>query len=109
MRLGALRKRLTLQSESFVADGSGGNMAEWATVAVLWGEILPLSSTGALSAQSDRRPTHNIRIRCCPALGVTTGMRLVDGSRIFSIRSIVNADERNRWLDLLTEEGGLLE
>jgi SPP1 family predicted phage head-tail adaptor len=108
MRIGSLRKRLTLQGESLVPDGSGGHAASWDTLATVWAEIQPASGSGPLAANFDRRITHVIRLRFQQGVEVKTGMRLLDGNRIYAIRAVVNADERNRWLDAHAEEGGTL-
>ena len=47
--------------------------------------------------------SHRIRIRYLA--DVDTGMRVSFGGRILKITGIVNEDERNRFLDLICEEG----
>ena len=107
MQIGILRKQLTLQGESLVADGSGGHAANWTTVATVWGDVKPTIGVDAVIVRNfDKRITHVITLRY--RSDITTGMRLLDGSRILLIRGVVNLDEKNRWLQLLVEEGGLL-
>ena len=107
MTAGALRKRLTLQSESVTPDGSGGYAGNWTAIATLWGEITP-STRYYDYTNSERRVTHSIRVRYRNDVNISTGMRLVYGSRAFTIRYIVIEEEKKRWLELLVEEGGLL-
>ncbi|MDD5585630.1 MAG: phage head closure protein [Alphaproteobacteria bacterium] len=108
MRIGSLQKRLTLQSESLVPDGAGGNAASWVTLATIWAELIPDTGGQAVASNFDRRITHTIRMRNPQSVAVKTGMRLVGGSRIFTIRAVVNDGERNRWLEIHAEEDGLL-
>lgn len=106
MRIGSLRKRLTLQSAGLLPDGSG---TVWTTLVTVWGEMIPVSGNAAVVAGvSDRRITHTIRLRWPPDVTVETGMRLLLGPRAFTIRSVVNREEANRWLEVMVEEGGAL-
>ena len=47
--------------------------------------------------------THRVKIRY--RAGVTAKMRLTFGARVFNIRGVINAGERDRTLELLCEEG----
>ncbi|MDD3289078.1 MAG: phage head closure protein [Alphaproteobacteria bacterium] len=94
MRIGNLDKRLTLQSESF-----SGSAAVWATIGSVWAEIKPAGG-------SAEHITHKIIVRY--RSDVATGMRLILGDRVFTVRSIIRPDESGRWLELMVEEGGLL-
>ena len=79
----------------------------WTTIATVWCEITP-STRYYDYTNSERRVTHSIRVRYWSDVNFKTGMRLVYGSRAFTIRYIVIEEEKNRWLELLVEEGGLL-
>ncbi len=105
MAAGDLRKRLTLQRESL---SSGGQTGIWTTVATVWGSIAP-STRYYDYLNSERRVTHIIRVRYRSDVTVATGMRFVCGSRVFTVRYVVIDGEKNRWLDVLVEEGGGLE
>lgn len=106
MSIGALRKNLALQAESVVSDGSGGITTGWTTLATVWGQVEPV--TAPIHVGTEGRTTHKITLRWRSDITVTTGMRLVMGSRIFTIRAVINTDEANRWWELQTEEGGTL-
>jgi SPP1 family predicted phage head-tail adaptor len=105
--IGGLRRRLTLQEEGRVADGGGGFTLVWQNVAAnptVWGRIVPLSGREVLQAGQLQTPvSHRILIRYRP--DVTGAMRLVLGTRVFNIRAAVNVDGRDRWLELMCEEG----
>ena len=55
---------------------------------------------------SNRGPvSHEIALRYLP--GVVPAMRFRDDARVFHIVSVINVDERNRWLKCLCEERDL--
>lgn len=105
--IGELRHRLTIQTENPVADGGGGQGDPWAspvTVATVWGRVEPLSGSEGLRAmQLEDRVTHRVTIRY--RKGITASQRIKFDSRLFNIRAVINVGERNRWLQLLCEEG----
>lgn len=108
MRIGNLRKRLTLKFEVVVNDGVYGSDSVWETLAEMWGEIRPYNNAAAAAANS-RRITHVIRIRYDDLVQPLAGMKIVNGLRTFTIHGVVDVDEGDRWWDLYAEEGGLLE
>lgn len=98
-----MQQRLTLQSASVVADGAGGIVTSWTTIATVWGALRPLPITQSWAQQTDeKRVTHNLRLRW--RNNIATGMRLQLGTRNFLIHALVNQDESGRWLDALVEE-----
>ena len=99
------RHRVTLQSESLVADGGGGGGAPvWSDQATIWADIQPISGREILHSQMLQvRVTHRIITRY--RAGVTTAMRLAKGARLFNIRAVINMEERNRYLEIMCEEG----
>lgn len=100
MTVGKLRHRITFQRENSTDDGSGGFTDPWAnptTVTTVWAEVKPMSARERLhSAQLDNPITHEIRIRFRSGLSETD--RIVFENRILNIRSIIDPDERSRWL-----------
>ena len=106
MRIGLLRKRITIQSETQTTDSAGGYTLGWTDVAVVWGAIQPLNGREVFAASDlQGRVTHRVTIRP-PAVTVTPDMRLLWNSRIFNIHSVQNVDELNHWLELEVEDGG---
>ncbi len=104
VKAGRLRHRVTLQSAADTADGGGGFTTTWSDVATVWAAIEPLKSRERLFAQQLENPvTHRVTIRY--RAGVTAKMRLEFGARVFNIRGVINAGERDRTLELLCEEG----
>ena len=60
---------------------------------------------GAEPFENDRfRSVQRVVFETRYTTGITTKMRISWDSRIFTIQSIVNVDERNKLLRLITEE-----
>jgi SPP1 family predicted phage head-tail adaptor len=103
---GELRHRLTLEELQRVGDGGGGFDEEWVTVATLSADLRPIgASEGVESDRLAGRVTHEVALRY--RAGVVPAMRFRKGTRIFQIVSVINVDERNRWLKCLCEERDL--
>ena len=100
--IGALNRRLILQSPSETADGAGGVTRDYEPVATLWGSVTPLSSRGDIEADrlgAALRFRIVIRFRA----DVTTRHRFADGAHIYRIVAVremgrrfleIDADER---------------
>jgi SPP1 family predicted phage head-tail adaptor len=102
--IGKLRERVTLQSEQSVSDGGGGQVVAWTDVATVWAAIEPLTGRERRAAgRLESVLTHKVTIR--HLAGVTAKMRVAAGARVFNVRAVVNPAERDRWLELLCEEG----
>ena len=112
MAIGKMQHRLALQNRSTTADGGGGTDTDWSTVDTVWGRI---ENKGGgerfFGDQNEARTTHLITIRF--RRGLTTAYRLlysfttegVTYTRIFNIKRIENRGERDKYLELLCEEG----
>lgn len=104
---GALRKRITIQSETPSTDNAGGYALAWTNVVTVWADIKPVSGQKIFTAgHLEGHVTHHVTMRY--QSGITTDMRMIYNSRAFNIRAVLNTDESNRWLELLVEEGAAL-
>ena len=104
MRVGELRKRVTVQTETQSTDGAGGYILGWTTFANVWANIKPLTGREIFVASHlEGHVTHHVQMRYLS--GVTSDMRLSYNSRLFNIQAVLNTDERNQWTELLVEEG----
>lgn len=105
IRIGKMRKRITLQTEgSPSADGGGGFTQSWTDIDTVWGSIIPLSEREVqLSEAAKGVVTHKITIR--HRTDVDTGDRISFGSRIFNIKGAINVEEKGRHLEMVCEEG----
>jgi SPP1 family predicted phage head-tail adaptor len=104
---GLLRHRIAIEAGTRTPDAGGGTSNPWAaptTVAEVWAAIQPLQGDERLRAQQlQSRVTHKIVLRYRP--DIRTSHRVNFNGRIFNIRSVINLDERSRWLELMCEEG----
>ena len=100
---GSLNRRLTLEAPVESADGAGGVMRSFETVATLWAEVTPISAARAIEAErAGARVTHRIGIRF--ADDITTMHRFRDGERIFRLVALRDRDGRKRFLSIEAEE-----
>ena len=102
IRAGQLRHSVAIQSATESRDSYDVDFA-WATVATVRASISPLSGTESIVAdQEQATATHKVVMRYWS--GLTTSHRLLWGSRVLEIQSIVDVDERNRRIELLCKE-----
>ena len=104
MQAGNLRHRVTIQQVTETRDDMGGVTQTWSTFAAnLHAEIAPLSGRELLLArQVNAETTHRIRLRY--RAGITPKMRVLFGSRIFAIESVLDTEERGIEVVLLCRE-----
>lgn len=101
---GHLRHGIRVQSVSSTTDTGGGRVPVWIDYALTHASITPVSGREQISGgKVQASMTHRITLRWIP--GVTAKMRVLFGTRVFNVRAVRNLDERNRWLELLCEEG----
>ena len=103
MRAGLLRHKFTVRTMTEAQDSAGELIQTWANGNTIWGSISPLSGSESLSGeQITAEVTHKVWIRYDST--VTPGTRLLFGSRVFEINSVLNKDERNIAMELLCKE-----
>ena len=103
MGIGDLKKRVTLQYQTKVADGMGGFTVSWVDAATVWSAIWPVSASETIqAAMTTMTITHRIRIRY--RAGLRASWRVSWGGKYFNIVSIINPNMSNRWLDILVKE-----
>lgn len=103
MQAGKLRHRIELQSWTEKRNDYGEITKIWATYVRVWASIEPLRGTEALIAQQvSAELSHKVRIRYNSS--VTAKDRIKFGTRIFSINSARNIDEKNIEQELLCKE-----
>jgi SPP1 family predicted phage head-tail adaptor len=98
-----LRHRLTLEQLSRVADEGGRFTESWVAVATLSADLRPIG--GEERFEADRLAgsiTHEVVLRY--RAGVVPAMRFRRASRIFQILSVIDVEERRRWLKCWCEE-----
>ena len=103
MKIGTLRHRIKIQAYNASRDSFGSEVPEWVDVTTVWASMTPVSGKEYMaSSQMRAEVTTKIGIRY--QQGVTPKMRVVCGTRIFDIISVLNLEERNIELQLLCKE-----
>ena len=102
-----LRHVVVIQAENPTTDAGGGQTDPWAVptvVATVRACIEPLKGFEKLRAmQLEDSVSHRFTMRW--RSGVIAKHRLKFGTRLFNVRSVINVDERSRWLEILADEG----
>ena len=98
--------RHSIKIETFIRtrQAGGGGTRAWSTFVSARACIEPMRGRELLHAmQLQDSVTHKITMRY--RSGVIAKMRVKFGTRIFNIRAVINIDERNKWSELMCEEG----
>jgi SPP1 family predicted phage head-tail adaptor len=104
MRTGSLRHKVIVEDLTTVSpDTWGAGEKTWATLYTLHSAIWPIRGTESLEQMKlEGKVTHRFRIRYFS--GITPKHRIKWGSRYFNIKSVINPDERNIYLEIFAEE-----
>jgi SPP1 family predicted phage head-tail adaptor len=101
---GQLREPLTFQRQQSVSDGMGGQAIQWVDLFNARADVRPISGRESVQAmQLQASITHRIYIRYRADL--TAADRILMRGQPLQIRSIVNIEMRNRWLELACDDG----
>jgi SPP1 family predicted phage head-tail adaptor len=112
MSIGGMRHKLKLQSSTRTSDGGGGASIVFNTFSTVFGSITPQAGSERFFGQQvESRVTHVITIRF--RRDISSDHRIVYDyyrkgkkySRTFNIKSVINRDTKDRYIDLLCEEG----
>ena len=104
MDAGNLRNKIEIQRRAKVPDGGGGFTLSWVKVFSTYAEIKPMTgSEGLVGMQLQAQVSHDIIIRY--RAGVTAANRVLFEGRPFNIVSVINVEERKKWLQLRCMEG----
>ena len=115
---GSLNCRLTFQRREQISDEWGGTRGEWVDQFTVPGRLEPRYGSNAESIMAARMQSmqpYNLTIRgSTAARQVTASWRAYDAragksgdkpNRVFGIKTVVNPDERNQYLEMLVVEG----
>lgn len=104
---GALRQRVTFQTETEMPDGGGGYERGWSDVITVWGSLQP--ERGRERLQADRLQASLggvLRVRSSTETrAITEAHRVLIDGVPYQIRSIANPDQKNRYLEMTVERG----
>lgn len=102
MDVGKMRYRIEVQAYKSTRDGDGFETREWATLHMVWADIVPISGKEYLaSSRETSEVTCRIYIRYRP--GIKTTMRIKCKERIFEIESVLG-DKRSGILTIMAKE-----
>jgi len=109
IQAGKLRQRVTIQSPATGQDDMGAPTLEpWVLVAEVWAGIEPLSGSELEQARRVVADvTHRVTLRYRDGLNANSVVfrwRLLLGTRVFQIESVINPGENLESLDLLCRE-----
>jgi len=103
MRIGRLRHRVIIQQVAESQDSTGAPLETWGTFAEVWAGVEPLRGREFFaSKQIQADVTTRIRIRYLA--GVTPKMRVLWGSRVYLIDSVIDPEERHVEMQLMARE-----
>lgn len=103
-----LNRLLTLETAERVADGSGGYTTDWQAVGALWAEVV--------SGRGTERAGEAVVLASMPYVITVRGapigsprrprpeQRFRDGTRLFRILAVSEADTGGRWLSCFAKE-----
>ena len=103
MQAGWLRHRITIQKLTETRSASGAVVNSWSTHVSAWASIEPLKGQEYLAAKAQDASV-DLRVRMRYQAGVTQKMRVLYGSRVFEIVSVINSLEKNKELQLMCKE-----
>ena len=103
VRAGRLRHRVAIQSQSTTLDGYGESTGSWATDNTVWAAVEPVSgSERDIGEGRTGVVSHRVVMRYLST--VSPKKRLLFGSRVLNIDSVLNVDERDERMSLFCVE-----
>jgi len=102
VNIGKFRHRVVIQHLTEGTNPMGDIVQTWTEFATAWASVEPLTGREYLSAQRVSSETSGrIRMRYRP--GVLSTMRVLFGSQTYQILSVINPEELNVELELMTK------
>ena len=100
---GRLNKLVTIQTNTTTRDAYGAVIDGWGTNVTTWAAIEPLTGAELVKAQQVD-PEINVKITMRYRTGMTTAKRILFGSRVYEINSIVDLLEKTESQVFLCKE-----
>ena len=101
--IGKLRHRIILQKQVVIKDSIGQETEKWKDVETVWARVEPLSGKEYFNAkQTNSEVSSKITIRYL--VDITSQMRVIFQEHTYNILSVINFEERNKYLQLLCTE-----
>ncbi len=109
IKIGMLRRRFRLEERVLTDAGGGGHTQTWNELSTIWGSLDPISARERWNAHKlEPNVTHRIITRYRPDIRVNEDQHLALDTlpeRQFNIRGVINIEERDKFMELLVEEG----
>ena len=103
MRSGNLKHKIEIQSYTETSNDFGEVTKGYSTFKTVYASITPLAGKEYFaSKQLNAEVSH--KIECRYLSGVLPSMRIVYGTRIFNIESVINIREANKTLQIMAVE-----
>lgn len=102
MRSGNLKHKITIQTYSEAQNSFGEVVKGWSDYEMVYASITPLSAKEFFKAGVQAEATHKVELRYLK--DVKPKMRVIYGSRVFDIESVINVREANKTLQLVCSE-----
>jgi len=103
-----LSRRLTLEDPQRASDGSGGHVEVWQALGEIWAEIQPLTGRSKMQGGADLSlQRYRVTLRSSPigsASRPRPDQRFRDGTRLFVIHAVAEADALGRYLTCFVQE-----
>jgi SPP1 family predicted phage head-tail adaptor len=105
MNPGQFNRRITIQSNVETKDDLGQIENSWQDSHLVWAMIKTVQGREYFEAASTQNE-NTVRFVIRYVKGINPHMRILYNDRVFEILSVINDDERNKTLTILTKEVG---
>jgi SPP1 family predicted phage head-tail adaptor len=105
MQAGTLKTRVVIQQQSAVQDSIGQPVNTWTTYATVWADIRHKSGVEAIKS-GEVTSTVKASVRVRYKAGITAAMRVVHGSVVYQIQSVLRDVAHKDYMDLVCEVHG---
>lgn len=102
MRIGAARKRITIQQATDTQNAYGEPVSAWADLTTVWAQVLPLTfRESILAKQVAAKADTRFLIRYRIGINIKPKMKVVYNGEDYNIESVINVKNENREIELI--------
>jgi SPP1 family predicted phage head-tail adaptor len=98
-----LRERVDIQAVSETKDAMGSPVQAWSTVAQVWADVAPMSTSEQWRRQQ-MQSAAGFKVTVRYRADLTPQHRIVLRNRVFQVRGMTNPDQRKRFLEIACDE-----
>lgn len=95
---------VSIQRKTTTTDSYGGQVATWTTYATVWASVMPLKGRELIAAQAAQSEV-TTRIGMYYRADVRPADRILHGSNIYNIMSVIDPEDGHRELQIMTTTG----